>query len=316
MLSSLRSKSTNCEYDTKFIHDRIQHTEKRIAELCNAFAHYSRKVSKIRDQGDVLSETLITYADNEEINKSLSLGLTNFANSFTVLNNYGDARVKYIDKKIVGEFCKYETICKQVKEDLKQMLTIQEKEFAKKKQFKRMRERKLLNRQMMQQAEVDLAQSHKDVTEIILNVEDKLNTFEKQKLHDVKSILLDFIALEMSYHARALEQLTKAFNNVLEIDEEFDLNTFGQIIAAKGVEFKNALSIVNSPLRMSHPAINTMDNRISLRNSPGIPTLPLRQCKSEETLDISDSKSESEEESSIDTEIVSPIIAKKVPKAT
>lgn len=62
-----------------------------------------------------------------------------------------------------------------------------------------------------------------EVTKSIHNIEEKTTTFEKQKLHDMKVILLKFIMIEMGYHAKSLEILTKAYNDVQSIDEEHDL---------------------------------------------------------------------------------------------
>lgn len=55
------------------------------------------------------------------------------------------------------------------------------------------------------------------------NIEEKSTEFERQKLHDVKSILLDFISIEMGYHAKALEALTNAYKTVNSINEDADL---------------------------------------------------------------------------------------------
>lgn len=91
----------------------------------------------------------MAYAENEDINKSLSVGLINLATTFMAVNDYGDIRVKSIDKKVIDEFSKYEGICKQVKEDVKQILAVQEKELTRRKQCKRLRERKSTNRQLI-----------------------------------------------------------------------------------------------------------------------------------------------------------------------
>lgn len=57
----------------------------------------------------------------------------------------------------------------------------------------------------------------------IHSLEEKTNNFEKQKLHDVKSILLDFIAIELGFHSKCLEILTKAYGDVQSVNEEADL---------------------------------------------------------------------------------------------
>ncbi|KAK5645658.1 hypothetical protein RI129_004122 [Pyrocoelia pectoralis] len=295
MLSSLRSKN-NCEYDTKYVLDRIISTEHNFAELCNTFGQYSRKIARVRDKGDAICETLLSIANNEEINKSLPVGLTNLAASITSINDYGNARVQNIDTKIVDEFSKYETICKQAKDDVKQIFTAQERELAKRKQCKRVREKKS-SRQIIQQAESELARAQKEVMKTVDNVEEKITTLEKQKLHDVKAILLDFVLTEIGYHTKALQQLTKAYNNVNQIDEDSDLQSF------KELEFKKALNLSPFKTSQSLSAINTVTKKPI--HSPGIPT-NLRTFRSEETLEMS-----SDSEDSTLTEKSSPKVVKK-----
>lgn len=62
-----------------------------------------------------------------------------------------------------------------------------------------------------------------EVSKTVHNIEEKTTTFERQKLHDIKSILLDFITTELGYHAKALEILTKIYRQVNAIDEDADL---------------------------------------------------------------------------------------------
>lgn len=61
------------------------------------------------------------------------------------------------------------------------------------------------------------------MTRMVKGLEEQIDSFEKQKLHDVKSILLDFITIELSFHSKAVELLTKGFQDISEIDEVKDL---------------------------------------------------------------------------------------------
>lgn len=63
-----------------------------------------------------------------------------------------------------------------------------------------------------------------EVSRTVHGLEEKVTQFERQKLHDVKGILLDFVAIEIGYHAKALEQLTVAFKYINAIDEDADLD--------------------------------------------------------------------------------------------
>lgn len=80
------------------------------------------------------------------------------------------------------------------------------------------------NRHLLQiQAETELVKATAKVSKSIHNVEEKTTAFEKQKIHDIKSILLDFIAIELAYHVNSMETLTDAYNKIEQIDEKSDL---------------------------------------------------------------------------------------------
>lgn len=69
-----------------------------------------------------------------------------------------------------------------------------------------------------------------EVSKTIHNLEEQITSFERQKLHDMKSIFLDFVSTEMGYHAKAIELLTKAYQDVDAIDEEADMQVMFYII--------------------------------------------------------------------------------------
>lgn len=54
-------------------------------------------------------------------------------------------------------------------------------------------------------------------------LEEQIDSFERRKLHDLKSVLLDFVTIELSFHTKALELLTKAYQDIAAIDEIKDI---------------------------------------------------------------------------------------------
>ena len=62
-----------------------------------------------------------------------------------------------------------------------------------------------------------------EVSRVVKGLEEQIDSFEKQKLRDVKSILLNFVTIELSYHAKAVELYTKAYQDIAEINELQDL---------------------------------------------------------------------------------------------
>lgn len=65
-----------------------------------------------------------------------------------------------------------------------------------------------------------------EVSRVVKGLEEQIDAFEKQKLHDMKTILLSFVTVQLSFHAKAVELLTKAYQDVAEIDEAQDLEVY------------------------------------------------------------------------------------------
>ncbi|KAK9729981.1 FAM92 protein [Popillia japonica] len=326
MLTGIRAKNINCEQEAKFILDRINTVERNVAELCVAFSAHSRKAARLRDTGDEIAKTTLNYAESEEINKTLSISLVNFANTISLISDYGDLRVQNIDKKVVGEFTHYENICKHARDDVKQIYAVRSREIARKRQLDRARERTPRHRQQIIQAETELVKASTEVAKTIHNLEEHMTTFEKQKLHDLKTILLNYITTEMGYHAKCLELLTKAYQDINRIDEEADLQEF-----KKSLRMPDVISSSSNSKRSLFRGSQSLGSLSSLfstpkKKYPGIPTASISKSKrvsrSEEVLDskrqISDSESvesgseeESEEESENTEEHVSRFVARK-----
>lgn len=122
--------------------------ENYFGALCQALSAYSRKVARLRDKGDELAKVCLDYSDTEDVNKSLSEALSNFAINLSLISDYGNQRVQLLNNKVVNEFAQYDSICKQAKVDVKQIFTVREKELVKRKQLDRIKERNT-NRQQI-----------------------------------------------------------------------------------------------------------------------------------------------------------------------
>ncbi|EFA03352.2 CBY1-interacting BAR domain-containing protein 1 isoform X1 [Tribolium castaneum] len=290
MLNTFRARN-NCEQEAKFVQDRIVSVERTIGELCHVFGQYSRKAARLRDKGDEIAKVTLEHAEAEQLNRSLSLALENFADCISLLSSYGDLRVQNLDSKVIKEFARYEDICKHAKDEVKQIYNAREKEIARKRQLDRIKERNPRNRQQIIQAETELVKASAEFSKTLRNLEEKSTEFERQKLHDVKSILLDFVAIEMGYHARALEVLTNAYKAVNSMDEEADLQDFQKTSGKVEAEFKKSLRRPDSSRNVGSRSLFRSSN--SLGSLKGLFTpnnkkpegIPRKASKSEETLD-------------------------------
>ncbi|XP_068989979.1 CBY1-interacting BAR domain-containing protein 1 isoform X3 [Neodiprion pinetum] len=219
----IRSQNHICEQEAKFVQERISAVEKHFAELCTIFAAFTRKAARLRDKNDEVAKVVQNYAESENINQSLSNGLANFATTLSVIGDYRDAEVQRLDSKVISPLSQYAVICKHAREDVKNTFAARDKELTRRKHLDKVRERNPRNRQMISQAESELMKATVEVSRVVKGLEEQIDSFERRKLHDVKSVLLDFVTVELGFHTKAVELLTKAYQDVAEIDEAKDL---------------------------------------------------------------------------------------------
>ncbi|KAG7311268.1 hypothetical protein JYU34_002299 [Plutella xylostella] len=222
-----RGDATNSyEQQAKFIQDRINTVEKYFGELCLAFTGYARKTARLRDKGDDLAEVLKEYASHETVNKSLSVNLENLSLTLSALEEYRNCAVQRMEAKVIGELSQYETICKHAREELKHTMSVRDKELSRKKVLDKSRERQPFNRQQVAYAESELLKASAEMSRTAKGLSEQTDFFERRKLQQLKSLLSDFIMIEMTFHAKAVELLTIAYQRVDEINEKSDLENF------------------------------------------------------------------------------------------
>ncbi|XP_076449189.1 uncharacterized protein LOC143285676 [Babylonia areolata] len=61
-------------------------------------------------------------------------------------------------------------------------------------------------------------------------MEMEVDKFEREKLLDVKTVLTELVKIEMLYHAKALEFLSRCYENTQSIDVDADINAFRRAV--------------------------------------------------------------------------------------
>ncbi|XP_012151648.1 CBY1 interacting BAR domain containing protein Fam92 isoform X2 [Megachile rotundata] len=309
MMLRSRSQISIWEQEAKFVQDRISNVERHFAELCTTFAAYTRKAARLRDKGDEVAKVIQTYAQSETTNRSLSMGLMNFSATLSVIGDYRDAKVQRLDAKIIAPLSQYATICKHARDDVKNTFAARDKELTRKRHLDRLRERNPRNRQMISQAESELMKASVEVSRVVKGLEEQIDSFEKRKLHDLKTLLLDFVVIELSFHAKTLELLTKAYQDIAEIDEVKDLEEFREVmhvpdsiarLATVGrTSFRQAYSLTNLASRFtSSPVISQkLDSRATGSTDSAKSSLKTNSSESVQIEEYKDSSEETESES-------------------
>uniref|UniRef100_A0A2A4J9W7 BAR domain-containing protein n=1 Tax=Heliothis virescens TaxID=7102 RepID=A0A2A4J9W7_HELVI len=271
--------SLSYEQQAKFIQDRITNVEKNFGELCVAFGDYTKKTARLRDMGDDLIKVLKDYANNEIVNKSLSSGLENLSTTLTAIEEYRNCEVQRLEAKVVGELCQYETICKHAREELKHTMNVREKELARKKVLDKARERQPFNRQQVTYAESELLKASAEMSRTAKGLSEQTEFFERRKLQQLKTLLSDFVMIEMSFHAKAVELLTVAYQQISDINDKADLENFRRKL--------------RSPEKQANPGMTARSSSLASLMNPHSPSndgdsMNARKVKSPEKYGNSD----------------------------
>ncbi|KAM9050985.1 LOW QUALITY PROTEIN: CBY1-interacting BAR domain-containing protein 1 [Megaptera novaeangliae] len=286
----LRRSLENRDAQTRQLQDAVTNVEKHFGELCQIFAAYVRKTARLRDKADLLVNEINVYASTET--PKLKQGLKTFADEFSKLQDYRQAEVERLEAKVVEPLKAYGTIVKMKRDDLKATLTARNREAKQLTQLERTRQRNPSDRHVIvsfefgslkkyfvskipylkkqqlcettimtssqrpsgdSRAETELQRATMDAARTTRHLEETIDSFEKQKIKDIKTIFSEFITIEMLFHGKALEVYTAAYQNIQKIDEEEDLEVFRNSLYPP--DYSSRLDIVRanskSPLQRS-----------------------------------------------------------------
>ncbi|XP_056267917.1 CBY1-interacting BAR domain-containing protein 1 [Pseudoliparis swirei] len=275
---------------TRKIQENITNVEKHFGEMCQLFSAYVRKTARLRDKSDVLVREIGVYADTET--PHLKRGLKQFADHLAKIQDYRQAEVERLESKVIEPLKSYGAVVKRKREDLKTTQSARDREAKQMAQLERTRQRNPSDRQIISQAESELQRATMDATRTTKQLEETIDEFEKQKIRDIKKIFGEFVTVEMSFHAKALEVYTLAYQSIQSVDEEEDLEVFRSSLHPP--DYQSRLDIVRANSKTS------LDRTESFLSTSG--TLQQQRASSRQTRregeeeDDEEDEDESEEE--------------------
>ncbi|XP_044026796.1 protein FAM92A isoform X1 [Siniperca chuatsi] len=275
---------------TRKIQENITNVEKHFGEMCQMFAAYVRKTARLRDKADLLVREIGMYADTETPN--LKKGLKQFADHMAKIEDYRQAEVERLEAKVIEPLKSYGAVVKRKREDLKTTQSARDREAKQMAQLERTRQRNPSDRQIISQAESELQRATMDATRTTRQLEETIDEFEKQKIRDIKKIFGEFVTVEMSFHAKALEVYTLAYQSIQSVDEEEDLEVFRSSLHPP--DYQSRLDIVRANSKTS------LDRTGSFLSTSG--TLQQQRASSRQTRREEEEEDDEEEEESEEEE--------------
>ncbi|XP_033104213.1 protein FAM92A-like [Anneissia japonica] len=260
------------ENQSKFAQQRIVNVEKHFSALCQNMSTYARKVAKLRDAGDDISKTLLQYAESEM--QTTKAGMTGLAEQLSAVQDYRHAQVERLEYKVVQPLSLYGTACKHAKDDLKSSFSARDKELNEQKKLEKVRQKKPGDRQQISQAESKLQKASVDASRSNRALEEQMDTFEKKKMEDIKTILREFLTVEMLFHSKCLEVYTNAWQCINSISDDDDLEEFRNSLRPLGSNGGGSQTRLNLSHQGSKASLNstgqsknsTMDKKQTSKN--------------------------------------------------
>ncbi|XP_045842965.1 CBY1-interacting BAR domain-containing protein 2 [Meles meles] len=208
----------------RVMEDTVTDAEKYFGQFCSLLAAYTRKTARLRDKADQLVRQLTDFANTE--NPEMRATMRNFAEDLAKVQDYRQAEVERLETKVIWPLKLYGAHIKQTRAEIKKFKQVQKNEMKQLEKLEKLRQKSPSDRQMISQAETGVQRASVDASRITHQLEEVIDTFQKQKLKDLQKIFLDFVTIEMVFHAKAVEVYSSAFQILESYDLDRDLEDF------------------------------------------------------------------------------------------
>uniref|UniRef100_A0A7M4EGG2 CBY1 interacting BAR domain containing 2 n=1 Tax=Crocodylus porosus TaxID=8502 RepID=A0A7M4EGG2_CROPO len=203
----------------RIMENTVANAENYFGQFCTLMASYVRKTAKLRDKSDLLVKQLLDYANTE--NPELRSTMKNFAEELAKVQDYRQAEVERLEMKVIEPLKLYGVRLKQTRVST----TVCNNEIKQLEKLERLRQKSPSDRHTIAKSSVHKASV--DASRTTQQLEETIDEFQKQKLRDIQKIFLDFVTIEMVFHAKALEVFSSAFQTLEDYDLEKDLEVLG-----------------------------------------------------------------------------------------
>lgn len=254
-LPDLKASVKATEHQTKVVDRKIFVVETHFPKVAAMLQRYAVGTAKLRNKGDELAKTITAYAEEES--PSLKQGLTTLSECLSAIQDQRDAEVSRIEGKLVNGFSVYDTKCKQARNDVRVSSSLCTREVKSFESLERA-QMKSTDRTRIARAQAEFQKASGEANRSLRVLREQMNEFESQKMRDVKQILSEFVVCEMELLARSMELYTRAYQGLMNISEEDDLEEFNKSMTFKPPQWGSAPVLSNAG-RFGN-AGNSMDN--------------------------------------------------------
>lgn len=242
-LPDLKASVKATEHQTKVIDRKIFIVETHFPKVAAMLQRYAVGTAKLRNKGDELAKTITAYAEEES--PSLKQGLTTMSECLSAIQDQRDTVVSKIEEKLVQGLSVYDTKCKQARNDVRVSSSLSTREV---KSFENLEkaQMKSTDRTRIARAQAEFQKASGEANRSLRVLREQMNEFESQKMRDVKQIFSEFVVCEMELLARSMELYTRAYQGLMNISEEEDLEEFNKTMTFKPTQWGSAPALSNA----------------------------------------------------------------------
>lgn len=281
--SEIRSETKARDHELKVITERINLAERNFSTLLKDFSAFSAGLQSLQEKGMKLSRSVDMYSDEEY--PSMKASLAGVSESIAAIQDFLGAQVDFMQAKVSPPLSLNATNVKHAREYVKELSASREKELLKRKAVEKLKIKEPKNKGKISKAEQDLQKLAVDANRSRQTLEEQMVEFERKKMEDIRTVFSNFFHGQMLFHAKALEFYTSAFQSLLSMDEEQDIEAF-----------QNDLHPVQPPSRLDvvKNGSQTSLNRFSSQGSLGSQQSLDRTGTSDRGVNIDDDNSDFE----------------------
>lgn len=222
--SEIRSETKARDHELKVITERINLAERNFSTLLKDFTAFSAGLQSLQEKGMRLSRSVDMYSDEEY--PSMKASLAGVSESIAAIQDFLGAQVGFMQAKVSPPLSLNATNVKHAREYVKELSASREKELLKRKAVEKLKIKEPKNKGKISKAEQDLQKLTVDANRSRQTLEEQMVEFERKKMEDIRTVFSNFFHGQMLFHAKALEFYTTAFQSLLSMDEEQDIEAF------------------------------------------------------------------------------------------
>jgi predicted nucleic acid-binding Zn-ribbon protein len=211
--------------------NKIQLIDKHFQELYRDIGSYLKLIEKMRVKSERLGTHLKEYAAVETPGLKATLqGLSE------CIHQVEDRRKEMYDRlqiKVYEVFINYETHCRDAKEMLKKKTAADQMQNKKTMELSAINARNKTDLAKVSAARNALSKATQDSKSARDAFYTHLETFEKQKIRDLKEVWGDYIHSHILYHSKCLEIMTRAHSLINSVDEDEEMETVLRVTRAR-----------------------------------------------------------------------------------